>query len=62
MTVTPYAVPDGERITINNGRLHVPERPIIPFVEGDGTGPDIWRAVCACLMPPLNAPMALAAS
>ncbi len=44
MTVTPYAVPDGERITINNGRLHVPERPIIPFVEGDGTGPDIWRA------------------
>lgn len=44
MTVTPYAVPDGERITIDNGRLHVPERPIIPFVEGDGTGPDIWRA------------------
>lgn len=34
----------GERIRMENGRLHVPERPIIPFIEGDGTGPDIWRA------------------
>ncbi len=32
------------RITITNGKLHVPDRPIIPFIEGDGTGPDIWRA------------------
>jgi len=32
------------RITISNGKLHVPDRPIIPFIEGDGTGPDIWRA------------------
>jgi isocitrate dehydrogenase len=31
-------------ITMNNGRLQVPEAPIIPFIEGDGTGPDIWRA------------------
>ena len=31
-------------ITIANGRLHVPDHPIIPFIEGDGTGPDIWRA------------------
>jgi len=32
------------RITINNGRLQVPDNPVIPFIEGDGTGPDIWRA------------------
>ena len=31
-------------ITINNGRLQVPDNPVIPFIEGDGTGPDIWRA------------------
>jgi isocitrate dehydrogenase len=35
---------DGEAITIQDGRLHVPTEPIIPFIEGDGTGPDIWRA------------------
>src|SRR5262245_45744321 len=34
----------GEPITMQNGRLAVPDRPIIPFIEGDGTGPDIWRA------------------
>jgi isocitrate dehydrogenase len=34
----------GERITYENGVLNVPSTPIIPFVEGDGTGPDIWRA------------------
>ncbi len=39
------AVPrNGERITFSDGKLQVPSRPIIPFVEGDGTGPDIWRA------------------
>jgi isocitrate dehydrogenase len=39
------AVPrQGEPITFANGTLSVPDRPIIPFVEGDGTGPDIWRA------------------
>ena len=32
------------RITIAHGKLTVPDRPIIPFIEGDGTGPDIWRA------------------
>ena len=37
-------VPDGEKITIQNGQLQVPDRPIIGFIEGDGTGPDIWRA------------------
>ena len=35
---------DGERIAMENGQLAVPSHPIIPFVEGDGTGPDIWRA------------------
>ena len=35
--------PSGERITYENGVLGVPRNPIIPFVEGDGTGPDIWR-------------------
>ena len=34
----------GEKITMNAGTLTVPDHPIIPFIEGDGTGPDIWRA------------------
>ena len=35
----------GQKITINSdGSLNVPNDPIIPFIEGDGTGPDIWRA------------------
>ena len=34
----------GEKITIANGKLNVPDRPIVPFIEGDGTGRDIWRA------------------
>src|ERR1700693_4048031 len=34
----------GETISIRNGELQVPDNPIIPFIEGDGTGPDIWRA------------------
>jgi isocitrate dehydrogenase len=34
----------GEKITFEKGVLSVPDKPIIPFVEGDGTGPDIWRA------------------
>ena len=44
----PYSivtVPSGDRIQARpDGRLDVPSRPIIPFIEGDGTGPDIWRA------------------
>jgi isocitrate dehydrogenase len=40
-----YALPtEGQRITIENGKLKVPNNPIIPFIEGDGTGPDIWAA------------------
>ena len=35
---------------MQNGRLSVPDRPIVPFIEGDGTGPDIWRASKKFLM------------
>src|SRR5688572_11524333 len=34
----------GQPIEHRAGRLQVPDQPIIPFIEGDGTGPDIWRA------------------
>lgn len=40
-----YALPtEGEKLTIQNGKLQIPNNPIIPFIEGDGTGPDIWAA------------------
>jgi isocitrate dehydrogenase len=42
LSVTPPA--QGAKITLRDGKLVVPENPIIPFIEGDGTGPDIWRA------------------
>ncbi|MGQ0813924.1 MAG: isocitrate dehydrogenase (NADP(+)) [Gemmatimonadota bacterium] len=35
---------DGEAISVEAGEIEVPARPIIPYIEGDGTGPDIWRA------------------
>jgi isocitrate dehydrogenase len=35
---------EGETITMRDGKLQVGDHPIIPFIEGDGTGPDIWRA------------------
>ena len=35
---------NGERITLDNGDLQVPDHPIIPFIEGDGIGRDIWKA------------------
>ena len=38
-----------QKITIKNGKLNVPDQPTIPFIEGDGTGPDIWRASQAVL-------------
>ena len=45
MTYTQVKVPpDGGKITIKDGSLQVPDEPILPFVEGDGTGRDIWRA------------------
>ncbi|MFZ9822391.1 MAG: NADP-dependent isocitrate dehydrogenase [Gemmataceae bacterium] len=44
MAYTHIKVPQGDKITISNGKLTVPDRPIVPFIEGDGTGPDIWRS------------------
>ena len=41
---TPVVPEGGARITKSAVGLNVPDRPIIPFIEGDGTGPDIWRA------------------
>ena len=41
--------PDGKKITLKNGQLVVPDNPIVPFIEGDGTGPDIWRAAVRVL-------------
>jgi isocitrate dehydrogenase len=35
---------DGEKITVRGGKIIVPDHPVIPFIEGDGTGPDIWNA------------------
>jgi len=37
-------IPQGEKIAVQNGKLVIPDNPIIGFVEGDGTGPDIWNA------------------
>ena len=43
-TYSHIRVPEGDPITIQNGVLQVSERPIVAFIEGDGTGPDIWAA------------------
>lgn len=40
---------NGEKITVTNGVLNVPNNPIIPFIEGDGTGPDIWASASRVL-------------
>jgi isocitrate dehydrogenase len=44
MAYTTCSVPAGGKISIQNGKLNVPDQPIIPFIRGDGTGPDIWAA------------------
>ena len=44
MPYTTCTVPQGGKISIQNGKLNVPDQPIIPFIRGDGTGPDIWAA------------------
>ncbi len=44
MTTAPAAPTTGEKITISGGNLHVPDQPVIPFIRGDGTGPDIWAS------------------
>jgi len=50
MADVKLVVPEGgERISIEDGKLNVPDNPIVPFIEGDGTGPDIWRATVRVL-------------
>jgi isocitrate dehydrogenase len=50
MTTPTFTPPsDGKKITVNHSALRVPDRPIIPFIEGDGSGPDIWRAASRVL-------------
>lgn len=45
-----YDLPkEGEKITLKDGKLNVPDNPIIPFIEGDGIGPDIWAAASRVL-------------
>src|ERR1044071_8210593 len=44
MSFKDLTPPAGGKITIANGKLNVPDHPIIPFIRGDGTGPDIWAA------------------
>ena len=43
-TYNGLKVPQGDKITFADGKPVTPAHPIIPFIEGDGTGPDIWRA------------------
>jgi isocitrate dehydrogenase len=44
MAYTTCTVPQGGKISIQSGKLNVPDQPIIPFIRGDGTGPDIWAS------------------
>jgi len=44
MAYTTCSVPAGGKISISQGKLQVPDQPIVPFIRGDGTGPDIWAA------------------
>ncbi|RIU89747.1 NADP-dependent isocitrate dehydrogenase [Oceanobacillus picturae] len=39
----------GTKITVENGKMNVPDVPVIPFIEGDGTGPDIWAAASSVI-------------
>ena len=41
---SPTVPQGGERVEIRDGQLVVPDQPILPYIEGDGTGPDIWNA------------------
>ncbi|MEO8084910.1 MAG: NADP-dependent isocitrate dehydrogenase, partial [Ardenticatenales bacterium] len=50
MTFPSLAIPaDGQRIDLQHGRLNVPDRPIIPFIVGDGIGSDVTPAMQAML-------------
>ncbi len=48
-SAAPTPPAGGAKISIENGALSVPDNPIVPFIEGDGTGPDIWRATVRVL-------------
>jgi isocitrate dehydrogenase len=47
--VEVFILTQGQKITVNNGVLNVPANPIIPYIEGDGIGPDIWAAASRVL-------------
>jgi isocitrate dehydrogenase len=44
MAYTTCTPPAGDKITISGGKLTVPDQPVVPFIRGDGTGPDIWAS------------------
>ena len=44
MAYQKVQAPSGGKITIHNGEIQCPDNPVIPFIRGDGTGPDIWAA------------------
>jgi isocitrate dehydrogenase len=44
LSPAPVVPQGGQPVTLSGGKLNVPDHPILPFIEGDGTGPDIWRA------------------
>jgi isocitrate dehydrogenase len=44
MAYQKAVAPSGDKITIHNGQIQCPDHPVIPFIRGDGTGPDIWAA------------------
>ncbi|WP_281181734.1 NADP-dependent isocitrate dehydrogenase [Pseudobacillus wudalianchiensis] len=49
MELEVFFMTQGEKITVTNGVLNVPNNPVIPFIEGDGIGPDIWAAASRVL-------------
>ncbi|MED0666454.1 NADP-dependent isocitrate dehydrogenase [Bacillus badius] len=49
MELEVFFMTQGEKITVSNGVLNVPNHPVIPFIEGDGIGPDIWAAASRVL-------------
>ena len=44
MAYQKIKVPQGDKIELKDGKLYVPDNPIVAFIEGDGTGVDIWAA------------------
>ena len=49
MNYSTTEVPEESKIAMLDGKLNVPNNPVVPFIEGDGIGPDIWRAACRIL-------------